>query len=97
MAFRPGATGMFLWAVDDGVTRRNGTFGRLMTTAWGAGGRGGSGAPAQPPGGGGAPRPDGGGGRRVRRHPSPVGVRGRTRGGPRAASRAAGPAPGAWR
>src|SRR5215813_7180080 len=39
MALRPGATGMFLCAVDDGVTRRKGTAGRLITTAWVAVGR----------------------------------------------------------
>src|SRR4029450_13466847 len=50
MAFRPGATGMFLWAVDDGVTRRNGTVGRLMTTAWVAVGRSVFGSAGEPPG-----------------------------------------------
>ena len=39
MALRPGAIGMFLCAVDDGVTRRTGISGRLMTTAWVAVGR----------------------------------------------------------
>src|SRR5215470_19674489 len=51
MALRPGATGMFLCAVEDGVTRRNGTAGRLMTTAWVAVGRivrGSEGAPEGP-------------------------------------------------
>ncbi len=50
MALRPGATGMFLWAVDEGVTRRNGTAGRLMTTAWVAVGRSERGSAGAPPG-----------------------------------------------
>src|SRR5215468_11187344 len=48
MALRPGATGMFLWAVDEGVTRRKGTAGRLMTTAWVAVGRIARGSPGDP-------------------------------------------------
>src|SRR5690349_20952837 len=39
MALRPGASGMFLCAVEDGVTRRTCTKGRLSTTAWVAVGR----------------------------------------------------------
>src|SRR5215468_10249949 len=50
MALRPGATGMFLWAVDDGVTRRKGTAGRLMTTACVAVGRIVRGSPGGPDG-----------------------------------------------
>ena len=39
MAFCPGAMGMFLWAVEEGVTRLTGMSGRLTTTACVAVGR----------------------------------------------------------
>ena len=38
MAFLPGASGMLLCAVDEGVTRRTAISGRLMTTRLGGGG-----------------------------------------------------------
>ncbi len=50
MALRPGAMGMFLWAVEEGVTRRTEISGRLMTTAWVAVGRKGRVSPGAAPG-----------------------------------------------